>query len=158
MIVEASKFKSCRVDWQARDMGKRKHCALSLQSICLTEFPFLHGKSILFYSCLHSFIHLSDQLSFHWFIHPYHFFNVLPYLPTHSHSFIHLYIHSLIHTYLNYPCTHLFAFILSHSFIHLLSHTHMVLYPDSCVNCWKHQDEQMEFCLEKDSSNIWPFK
>ena len=53
VIVEASKFKSCRVDWQARDMGKRKHCALSLQSICLTEFPFLHGKSILFYSCLH---------------------------------------------------------------------------------------------------------
>lgn len=34
----------------------------------------------------------------------------------------------------------------------------MVLYPDSYVNCWKHQDEQMEFCLEKDSSNIWPFK
>ena len=79
------------------------------------------------------------------------------------HSFIHLCIHSLIHTYSNYPCTHLFAYSFSiihsliHSFIHSLSHTHMFLYPDPYVNCWKHQDEQMEFCLEKDSSNIWPF-
>ena len=59
--------------------------------------------------------------------------------------------------------SHLFAYSFSiihsliHSFIHPLSHTHMFLYPDPYVNCWKHQDEQMEFCLEKDSSNIWPF-
>jgi len=113
------------------------------------------------FSLIHSFIY-SPQF---WPVHSsILFLYLLTYLPIHSHSFIHLYIHSLIHTYSNYPCTHLFAYSFSvihsliHSFIHSLSHTHMVLYPDSYVNCWKHQDEQMEFCLEKDSSNIWPFK
>lgn len=46
-------------------------------------------------------------------------------------------IHTLIHSFIN-------------SFTHMiLDHTYLCSEPH--VNCWKHQDEKMEFCLEKRS-------